>query len=102
PEAIAARRLRQLGVRGIPRGPRATTRSNPANLTARELDVMPYLIDGRQNIEIANRLFLSAKTIEHHIGSIFLKLGVHSRSEVSGAVARFGLELEPLQDRAAD
>ncbi|CAN5610199.1 AAA family ATPase [soil metagenome] len=102
PESIVARRLRQLGVRGIPRGPRATTRSNPANLTVRELDVLPYLIGGKQNLEIANRLYLSAKTVEHHVGSIFLKLGVHSRSEVSGVVSRLGLEFEPLQDRAAD
>jgi DNA-binding CsgD family transcriptional regulator len=102
PESIVARRLRQLGVRGIPRGPRATTRANPANLTARELDVLPYLIEGKQNIEIANRLFLSAKTVEHHIGSIFSKLGVHSRTEVTGAAARLGLELALRQDRAAD
>ena len=89
--AIAMRRLRALGARSIPRGPRPTTRANPAGLTARELEIMAMLIEGRHNTEIAARLFLSPKTVEHHIGSILAKLDVHARSDVAAAASRLGL-----------
>jgi hypothetical protein len=50
---IAAARLRKLGVRGVPRGPRPRTRKNPAGLTARELEVLPLLAEGLRNAQIA-------------------------------------------------
>jgi DNA-binding NarL/FixJ family response regulator len=53
--------------------------SNSANLTERELDVLQLLKEGLQNKEIANKLFISAKTVDHHISSIFFKLEVNSR-----------------------
>jgi DNA-binding NarL/FixJ family response regulator len=83
--AIVIQRLRQLGARAIPRGPRPTTRANPANLTAREVDVLALMMEGRRNAEIADRLFLSPKTIEHHVSAILAKLGATSRAE---AIAR--------------
>lgn len=72
--------MRALGIRNIPRGIRQTTRSNPAYLTTRELDVLQLLKEGLQNKEIGERLFISAKTVDHHLSSIFLKLGVNSRA----------------------
>jgi DNA-binding CsgD family transcriptional regulator len=83
--AQVVRRMRALGLGRIPRGPRAATRANPANLTARELEVLALMAEGRRNAEIADRLFLSPKTVEHHVSSILTKLGTASRAE---AIAR--------------
>jgi DNA-binding CsgD family transcriptional regulator/tetratricopeptide (TPR) repeat protein len=90
-EAIAARRLRELGERGIPRGPRARTRANAAGLTSRELEVLPLLAAGLRNTEIADRLIVSPKTVDHHVSSILRKLDVRTRGQVAAAAARLGL-----------
>ncbi len=89
--AIAALRLRERGARGLPRGPRARTRANPDGLTARELDVLPLLAEGLRNAEIANRLIVSQRTIDHHVSSILRKLGVRTRGEAAAHVTRLGL-----------
>jgi DNA-binding NarL/FixJ family response regulator len=73
--------MRSSGIKSIPRGIRKNTRSNPAHLTERELDVLQLLKEGMQNKEIGNKLFISAKTVDNHIGSIFFKLSVHSRAK---------------------
>ena len=57
--AVVTRRLRALGARDIPRGPRPTTLVNPAELTPREVEIVQLLADGLRNAEIAERLFLS-------------------------------------------
>ncbi len=79
--ANVGRRLRELGARNLPRGPRPTTRANSALLTARELEVLATMRDGLTNAEIAEQLYLSRKTVEHHISSILAKLGVSSRQK---------------------
>ncbi|HTX30080.1 MAG TPA: AAA family ATPase [Solirubrobacteraceae bacterium] len=89
--AIVARRLRELGERGLPRGPRPKTRSNPAGLTARELEVLQLLTEGLRNAQIAERLVLSEKTVDHHVSAILRKLDVRSRGEATAEVARLGL-----------
>jgi DNA-binding CsgD family transcriptional regulator/tetratricopeptide (TPR) repeat protein len=89
--AIVARRLRRRGVRGIRRGPRPSTRTNPARLTAREIEVLALIAEGLRNADIAERLFLSAKTVDHHISSILGKLGVRTRGEAGTEAARLGL-----------
>ena len=73
--------MRYLGIRNIPRGLRKTTRSNPAQLTSREIEVLHLLKEGLQNKEIAGKLFISGKTVDHHISSILFKLNVNSRTK---------------------
>jgi DNA-binding CsgD family transcriptional regulator len=87
--AIVRQRLRRLGVQGIPRGPRASTRENPAGLTTREVQVLTLLVHGHTNTELAHRLHISAKTIDHHVSSILDKLDVRSRTEA--VATAFGL-----------
>ena len=89
--AIVARRLRERGARGLPRGPRPATRRNPAGLTARELEVLALLVEGLRNAEVAARLYLSVKTVDHHVASIFRKLEVRNRGEAASLAVRRGL-----------
>jgi DNA-binding CsgD family transcriptional regulator/tetratricopeptide (TPR) repeat protein len=88
---IIARRLRERGARGLPRGPRATTRRNPNGLTARELEVLELVAQGLRDQEIAERLALSSRTVSHHVSAVLGKLGAHTRSEASGRAAQLGL-----------
>jgi DNA-binding CsgD family transcriptional regulator len=72
-------RLRRLGANRLPRGRRPTTRSHPAGLTQREGEILLMLARGLANRQIATRLFVSRKTIEHHVSAILGKLDVPSR-----------------------
>lgn len=85
--AIVRQRLRELGVRRIPRGPQETTRTNPAGLTDRQVDVLALLRDGLTNAEIAERLVLSVRTVDHHVAAILAKLGVTSRRQAAERAA---------------
>jgi DNA-binding CsgD family transcriptional regulator len=91
--AIVARRLRERGVRGVPRGPRSATRENPVGLTGRELDVLALLSQGMRNAEIAERLVVSHKTVDHHVSAILRKLDVHTRGEAAAEAVRLGLNV---------
>jgi DNA-binding CsgD family transcriptional regulator/tetratricopeptide (TPR) repeat protein len=73
--------MRSSGIKSIPRGMRRSTLENPALLTDRELDILQLLNEGLQNKEIAGRLFISAKTVDHHISNILFKLDVKSRTK---------------------
>lgn len=85
--AIVARRLRERGVRGVARGPQASTQAHPAGLTRRELEVLDLVGEGLTNAEIAERLVISEKTVGHHVSSILGKLGVSSRYEAAKRAA---------------
>jgi DNA-binding NarL/FixJ family response regulator len=72
--------MRALGL-PVPRGPRLSTRANPALLTARELEVLKKIAVHESNAEIAQHLYLSPKTVEHHISAILSKLQVSTRGQ---------------------
>jgi DNA-binding NarL/FixJ family response regulator len=67
---------------------------NPANLTPRELEVLALLGDGLTNAEIAERLFLSEKTVGHHVSAILRKLGVANRVQAVTEAARLGIAVQ--------
>lgn len=83
------KQLRDQGVKGVPRGARASTQNNPHGLTRREAQILALLSDGLRNSVIAKRLFVSEKTVGHHVSAILTKLGVPSRAEAV-AVTRNG------------
>lgn len=80
--------LRDAGVGSIPRGPTRSTRDNPSGLTARQMEVLDMIARGKTNSEIADELFLSAKTVEHHVSAILTKLGVANRTEAAALVSQ--------------
>ncbi len=76
-------RLRRMGVKGVPRGPRPATRENPFGLTPRQMEVLALVADGLTNTEIAERLYLSVRTVDHHVSAILTQLGVDSREKAA-------------------
>ena len=83
--------MRVSGIKNIPRGLRESTKNNPAQLTTRELEVLQLLSKAVQNKDIADALFISPKTVDHHISSILFKLDVNSRSKAVAEAARLGI-----------
>jgi DNA-binding CsgD family transcriptional regulator/tetratricopeptide (TPR) repeat protein len=93
-EAAARRtrqRMRELGHRGVPTGARASTRQHPLGLTRREDEVLALLCDGLTNEEIAERLVLSTRTVDHHVSAVLAKLDVSSRGAAAAQAHRLGL-----------
>jgi ATP/maltotriose-dependent transcriptional regulator MalT len=91
---LAANRLRESGVR-VPRGPNASTRANPAGLTGREVEVVALLVEGLRNADIAARLVISPKTVDHHVSSLLAKLQVTTRQGAVAKALRLGLVPNP-------
>ena len=95
-----ARRMRLVGIRGVPRGARPATRANPAGLTAREMEVLRLIVRGMRNTEIADQLVVSAKTVDHHVSSVLTKLGVSSRGAAARQAVLLGIQDgEPVTPR---
>ena len=83
--------LRTAGVRSIPRGPRLSTKGNPYGLTNRELEILTLITEGLGNSQISQRLFISPRTVDHHVSAVFGKLEVHSRAEAVAVAFQSGL-----------
>jgi DNA-binding CsgD family transcriptional regulator/tetratricopeptide (TPR) repeat protein len=89
--ACARRKMKELGFQAIPRGPRAATRAAPGGLTVREQEVLALLTQGLRNREISRRLFISERTVDHHVSAVLAKIGVSSRSAAAREAARIGI-----------
>ena len=78
-------------LQSLPKRPRTRrTGTNASEPTARELDVVELLAQGMTNREIANALFISEHTVRNHVGHVFSKLGVNSRTQAVMKAGRLG------------
>jgi DNA-binding CsgD family transcriptional regulator/tetratricopeptide (TPR) repeat protein len=94
--AVAAARLvrrtmRELGIRSIPAGARTAARTHPRGLTKREQEILELLSEGQSNEEISATLFISVRTVEHHVSAILSKLGASTRKGATKEARRLGL-----------
>ena len=94
---IIRQKMRSLGIRFVPAGQRAATRQNPLGLTQREQEVLELLCEGRTNASIAAKLFISPKTVEHHVSSILAKLGISNRTEAAAAKRAWSSQATPCE-----
>ena len=99
---IGVQRLDELGARrasaavirrsrGGRRPPRTQTQANPAGLTDRELEVLILVAGGLRDAEIAQHLFISCRTVNHHVSAVLAKLRVLNRGQASVEALRLGL-----------
>ena len=75
----------------IPRGPRPATRENPSGLTAREMEVVTLIAQGKSNREIATAMTVGEKTIETYVTRILNKLNFESRLQIATWAIEKGL-----------
>ncbi|WP_028101110.1 ATP-binding protein [Pseudoduganella violaceinigra] len=84
--ALARQRARACGAQAqLPkarRGPYAAAREHPSGLTRREAQVLELLLDGLSNLEIAQRLCRSERTVEHHVSTLLGKMGATTRLDL--------------------
>ena len=93
-DAVAGKVRRDLRAHGMPVVParrRAATLANPAGLTTRQTEVLRLLDDGMTNAELAERLYLSVKTVDHHVSAILTKLDVTKRRDAVRKARELGL-----------
>ena len=90
PAAQALRaQLEADGVANLPRKPRQATRANPFGLTRRQGEILDLLTENLTNAEIADRLHISPKTVDHHVSAVLAKLNVATRREAAELARRF-------------
>jgi DNA-binding CsgD family transcriptional regulator/tetratricopeptide (TPR) repeat protein len=88
---VLVRELRALGERSVPRQARTAIAGLPVSLTKREGEVLRLLAAGMRNAEIAAHLFVSPRTVDHHVSALLAKLHARTRSEAVAAAIRLGL-----------
>jgi ATP/maltotriose-dependent transcriptional regulator MalT len=86
-----ARDLKDRGIKRVPRGSRPGTRAHPMGLTPREAEILTLVARGLRNAEIADELYVSRKTVEHHVSAILDKLGVSTRIAAAARAHELGL-----------
>ncbi|WP_432947789.1 ATP-binding protein [Kribbella sp. CA-253562] len=100
-DGVAARlrhELRNRGVRLAPRpSPRSPGTANPAGLSDRQLEVLAHLSEGLTNREIADRLVVSVRTVDHHVAAILAKLGAVNRREATTIARSWQLDAKPSE-----
>lgn len=91
--AFASKLRQQLRDQGVTVPPTNTrnTRRDAAGLTARQAEVLQLLTEGLTNIDIADRLFLSPRTVEHHVAAVRSKLNASTRQEAVAFAVEQGL-----------
>jgi DNA-binding CsgD family transcriptional regulator/tetratricopeptide (TPR) repeat protein len=88
---ITRQKMRLLGIRSIPAGPRSATRAHPLGLTRREREVLDLICAGHSNAQIAAKLFISTKTVDHHVSAVLAKLDAPTRNVAASHAVRLGL-----------
>jgi DNA-binding CsgD family transcriptional regulator/tetratricopeptide (TPR) repeat protein len=88
---VVRRTMRDLGIRSIPAGARTATKAHPRGLTVREQEILDLLSQGQSNEEISASLFISVRTVEHHVSAILGKLGATTRKGAAQEARRLGL-----------
>jgi DNA-binding CsgD family transcriptional regulator len=83
---LIKQKMRQSGIKNIPKGPRQSTKESPSGLTERQMEILKLVANGLSNSEIGNKLYISTRTVENHISTIFSKLNIHSRVEAAALV----------------
>ena len=83
--------MRLLGIQSIPTGPRTATRAHPLGLTGREREVLDLICAGHTNAVIAAKLFISRKTVDHHVSAVLAKLDAPTRRAAASQAFRLGL-----------
>ena len=76
---------------GLPASDKVAPGSNYDTLTRREQEVMVHLVEGMSLNQVADKLFISPKTVENHRASIMRKLSLHSTLELVRYAAKIGL-----------
>lgn len=88
PAALRVRqRMRARGLRSVPVGARSRTRADPLGLTRREREVLELLRSDLTNEQIAQRLVISVRTVDHHVSAVLAKLGVSTRREAAAVTS---------------
>ncbi|HET6732713.1 helix-turn-helix transcriptional regulator, partial [Mycobacterium sp.] len=92
--AVAAkvrRDLRSSGLTVVPARRRSTTLTNAAGLTSRQVEVLRLIDEGLTNAELADRLYLSVRTVDHHVAAILAKLDVSGRRDAIRKARELGI-----------
>ena len=88
---LTRQKMRRLAIRSIPVGPRTATRKHPLGLTRREREVLELICARHTNAEIAQKLFISVKTVDHHVSAVLAKLDTPTRRAAAARAAKLGL-----------
>jgi DNA-binding CsgD family transcriptional regulator len=88
---LVRRTMRDLGIRSVPAGARTVAKAHPRGLTAREQEILQLVSQDQSNEEISASLFISVRTVEHHVSAILAKLGTDSRKGAANEARRLGL-----------